>query len=1003
MLQIVLSLCLLGSLASAQTSCPLDSSRAVNLTNQGLTYIDESTFDTMYDCKQFVQNITSLDLSNNKITNVDVDSFAIFFELLSLNLSNNRIASLDNGTFFPLRKLESLDLSFNSLTKLEAGLISLYNLRNVWFNNNNISEVDPNIVGQENVALMYFNMNNNSMTYLDPWPYRTYQSYQRRTDREFFFEHNKISELKNYMNWTYDLKYPFEVLVHLQNNLLNTIGVETLRQYDPELDAQSVFAAFLTYQANITHNPFFCDCKLYDLTEIVRRGIFRYSRVEEYRYRCELPSSFAGIDFLHDLELDQFVCNITNNCPSGCFCQDRPHNDTFLVDCTGAGLTEMPDVIPDHSRSKLELILDGNSIGALKNTTYLPQIYNISIVGNQLNSLDKDVLSGMNATRLDFRNNRITTIPREIKKFSYSSVQLSGNPLECDCDSMWMAEWIELDSDEGDMSLTCDSKTGVRTIVDISLKALGCTNELLIIICVCLGVILALLAVAVVFAKRCPYETRVILHKLFRIRPGQKYGVDGDEQKDVDIYIVFDDMCEDVIGWVRYFLKKLNRKKPIYSVLNPARFMEPGSEAVNIPKWIGKSKRMIVVLSDKIFDNEWRCFEIEDAERRIIEAAARQNGKNTNENENNETDMDNNNDENGANNKEEREFCAINMEDENIENAPNIIYIIFNSSDLLKTKLDEDRWIERIGDRRNIRKGNPKEFDLRTKAWQEKLQQEPWKSRLAGKVVLSPDDRMFWSKLRYELPPKGNGVGDGNFTFKRETPRENPRRQHLQEQERIRNGPNETEVRQVQNNRNRKTAAETSEKARVHKTPNQKLTVNDKFLDNNRKYVPTKKKAANKGDLLNGLKIDNRMGVFTISRNEESVDKAQSQDNDSNCERNNQLLDVLQEISFSGPDARPKETRINIPETLSGKVLRDIVSKVSDNKGSPANSRPGSGVSECGDKETSKRIFTIGTRGSGQSSNISNLLGYSSNMRRNASSGTIVSNVSSNTSSSSNA
>jgi hypothetical protein len=942
-----------------------------------------------------VENITSLDLSNNSIKSVDVDSFAIFYELLSLNLSSNKISSLDNSTFYPLKKLETLDVSFNSLTQLGGGLISLFNLRSVWFNNNNISYVDPHIVGQENIGLRYFNLNNNSLTYLDPWPYTTYQSHQRRLDREFFVQHNQISRLTNYMNWTYDLQYPFEVLLNLQWNKLETITVDTLRQYEPDMSSQAIFTVFLTFQANVTHNPFFCDCKLYEMTEIVRRGIFRYTKVEQYRYRCGSPSAVTGIDFLHDLDYDQFVCNVTSGCPTGCFCQDRPHNDTFFIDCNGAGLTEMPDVIPNHSRSKLEIILDNNNIDTLKNTSYLTNIYNISMAGNKLNRLDESVLSVMNASRLDFRNNRISTLPREIKKFSYSSVLLSGNPLECDCDSMWLAEWIQLDGEEGDMSLTCDSKTGTHTIADISLKILGCTNELIIIICVCLGVMLALLVIGLIFAKRCPYETRVLLHKIFRIRPGKKYEADNDDQKEVDIYIAFDNMSEDVIGWVRYFLKKLNRKKPVYSVLNPARFMEPGSEAVGIPKWIGRSKRMIIILSDKIFENEWRCFEIEDAERRIIEATARKNEKNSadkQKSENNDNDscrIDIENDTNLEGDEssvaDENEPSSINMEgDENLDKAPRIIYIIFNSSDLLKSKLDEDRWIERIGDRRNLRKNNSKEFDLKAKAWQEKLHQEPWKSRLAGKVVLSPDDKMFWSKLRYELPPKGNGKGDGNFTFKRPDQHEDLRIVHdLRQQARDREATNATAAKQDRNkgSPNFTHFADTSEKARVHRNKDSRTN----NPETNRKGGPSVKQTANPKLILNQLRTDKNMGVYSISGSKEATNNSDDKANNASTDRSNQLLDVLNGIGVGITErgAIQRVKRENTEETITNgqRVLKDLMARAGGQRDSPSNSRPGSAAKEGDNADQSRRIFTIGTKEANVNDKLTNVLGYSNNMR----------------------
>lgn len=857
----------------------------------------------------------------------------------------NRISSVNNNTFIPLRKLTTLDMSYNALTKLEAGLISLVELQKVWFNNNNISEVDPHIVGKTNINLIFFNMDNNSLTYLDPWPYTTYQTYQRRFNREFFFQHNKIERITNYMNWTYDLRYPFEVIINLQYNDIKEFSIEVMQQFDPEINEESALAAFFSFNLNITNNPFFCDCALYSFASVIQHSVFHYVRVEEFRYRCGTPASLQGKDFLHDLPLENLICNITTGCPAGCHCEDRPHNDTFFMNCTGAGLTEMPVEVPDNGRSKLELFFDNNNIAALKNTSYIRKIHNISLFGNRIESLDSDILKSMNATRLDFRNNLIVSLPREIRKFSYSTVQLAGNPLECNCDSVWLLDWMTLDSDAGDTTLTCDSKTGIHRILDISLKVLGCTNELIVIICVCLGAVLALLVVALIFAKRCPYETRVILYKLFRIRIRDKYEYKEDQSKEVDIYMVFDHHCEDVIGWVRYFLKKLNRKKPIYSILNPMRFMEPGSEAISIPKWIGRSKRIIIVLSDKIFENEWRCFEIEDAERRIIESATTQNKQSTEdsseESENVLSDIHNNE-------QQQNGDCAITIGDENLENAPKIIYIVFNSSDLLKTKLLEDEWIERIGARQTLRKNNQNDYDEKAREWQEKLQKEPWKSRLAGKAVLSPDDRMFWSKLRYELPRTGNGVGDGNFTFKRQNvpPHSHP---HCEA-----NGVKLQETREGKVNGQDSLISSkcfvSSEKAGVHK--NYKCSANG--------YSDPCKSA-----------INNSTGVCTISENKDNLKHNRGKKKVTTMNKPNNLLNVLQKITDTDMNSKADVGSKEMLNNVNGGLKNVLLNALSTNDN--AKEQALSGTAE-------RRIFTIGTRADSSKNSTPNPLGFSRTM-----------------------
>ncbi|KAL4233230.1 hypothetical protein ACF0H5_007914 [Mactra antiquata] len=753
------------TMTQATSPCPLinnsNTTYTINMKGTGLTTLNRTLFEAIFDCNTMAGNITRIDSSGNSINHVEYDTFGIFYSLIRLDLSYNEISHLHVNTFNGLRTLQELDVSFNQLTQLQAGLIQILSLVSVWFNNNNISYVEPGIVGQDNEELIYFNMDYNALTYLDPWPYLTYQTHSRDVTRNFYLRHNNISMLTNYMNWTYDLIYSYEVEVSVEHNDIRSVGSNAVLQYDHTVPYKEILPRFLTLYANITNNPFYCDCNLYLFAEQLRSSILRYSRVEEYRYRCNAPSKVAGIDWLHDLDMAELVCNTTNDCPSNCQCQDRPHNDTYFIDCTGAGLTEIPDIIPENNRSKIEIFLDNNYITELKSTSYIDRIYNISLRNNEITTLDNDVLEQLNAKEIDFGNNKIRSLPVKIKKYGYDSVNLHGNRLWCDCDTMWYQDWLNsVDSNLIDTALTCDSDEGSQTIAKMSLRDLGCTNEIVIIVGVLAGTVFFAIIIGLVFACRCPYETKVIFNKLTLglFHPRDKYKVTNDkDKKEVDIYLVYDDDDEDVVGWVRYFLKKLNDRKSKFSILNPGRFMEPGSPAVTIPKWIGKSKRVVVVLSEGIFNNDRCDMEINDAERRLIEAASQKSDTN-NDSVSNDINVELN-DVNAVDvystNGDETEINQ-GEDDNNLQNAPKVIYIKYNGNNLVNHNLNEDRLQLKFADF-NANMGEHSK-------WQAKLKEEPWKSRLAKKRVLTPDEKMFWAKLRYELPSKGTGTGeDGNF------------------------------------------------------------------------------------------------------------------------------------------------------------------------------------------------------------------------------------------------
>ncbi|KAH3837043.1 protein toll-like [Dreissena polymorpha] len=724
---LLLLLCVLGD-ANVFYWQP-DDKGLLDLSNGKFTseYIDNATFTPQ---NTNTSAVLELNLANNTIKRVDPSSFVHLFNLRVLRLARNAISELSNETFVALRKLETLDVSHNRLKELLAGLLSLLTLKEVHFNNNNISYVEPGIVGQINQELIAFHLEHNALTYLDPWMYETYSSNNRDVDRKFYLEHNRIRTLTNFMNWTYNLKYPFEVMVELQYNEIQTIHSETVLQYRPNTTTSdfSIYATFLTFYMNVSNNPFHCDCKSFDMANILRGTFLRYKDVEKYRYRCSSPSEYGGWDWLHDLPLDRLVCrkNGSDGCPTGCLCEDRPHNDTYFVNCTGAGLIELPQ-IPTNNASKIELFLDDNFIQTLSNVSYLERVYNISLRNNRISILEPEILKQLvTAKKVDLRNNKLKSVPREIKKFE--SVSISGNPLECDCDSMWLKQWMEIDTANADPSLSCEAPTGSQVVVmEMTLKALGCTNDLIIMVASILAVVLAVLVIGIVFAVRCPYETKVLLFRLLRVDISKRYAVDKARERNIDVYLVFDETDADITGYIHLFIHKLNKKKPIYSVFNPKRYMEPGSCTDNISKMMGKSKRVVVLLSKSIFDNSICMEEIDDGERRIIEAETINNGNKTRDHNEALQEIPVNENEFDMENIQETNDRLRNHrnEEESLKHAPKVIYIIYNKDEILA----------------------------------EKLKEEPWKTRLEGKTVLRPDpeDRLFWSKLRYELPRKGQG------------------------------------------------------------------------------------------------------------------------------------------------------------------------------------------------------------------------------------------------------
>ncbi|KAL3835782.1 hypothetical protein ACJMK2_021258 [Sinanodonta woodiana] len=668
---------IVGQVVPFTNGCPFDGT-TLNLSSWliNTSVISESVFTS---CNLSYGSVTTLILSYNTIETIAFEAFKEFYNLESLDLSHNLLELVDNNTFRTLRKLKTLDLSYNSLTNITGGTLD-NKVYLVSFNvsHNKINHVDSDVFSVDHINIREADFDWNEISTFEPWPYRLPAIDE---ERHVSIRHNNISRFTNAMNWTYNFELPLRINVYLEYNQLKTFVAPDIRLYDQNLTYSACLTTFLTLALNVSYNPYVCDSRLYFWAFLVRSTFLKWNRVESYRYRCNLPKELEGEDWLHDVPYSSLVTNLTeaDGCPSRCFCQIRPYLNHTFVDCSGLGLVKFPSVLPITEYPRLVLNLSNNSIQQLEETNYSNSIVQLYLANNKIQALNESILTLFdNNIYLDLQNNQITTIPKTILRFEYKNVSLGGNPLKCYCEMTWMIDWIKKVVVGANRELSCtEDDTNVHKIIEITPSVLKCTPADWIIIGVVLGVVLLIIVIVGLFFKKCPYETKVILFKIFKIHPGDKYKVDEQVGNIHDIYIVFDEKTIDVLHWVRdTLLAKLRRIKPQYQIFNPHQRVLAGECLLEeLAENLEKSRRVIIILSEEIVKNEKREFECDIAEG---------------------------------------EYCERALEGK-------VIYIKFNSK---AGKL---------------------------------LLEEPWKTRVSTKKVLSPDDRLFWSKLRYELPRIRNG------------------------------------------------------------------------------------------------------------------------------------------------------------------------------------------------------------------------------------------------------
>lgn len=90
-------------------------------------------------------NLEILDLSFNRIRDLNVQSFARYESVKYLYLFENMIQNIEEGTFSELSNLEAIDLSFNALKSIPLEIFQLPSLRNLYVGHNVLQDLEADL------------------------------------------------------------------------------------------------------------------------------------------------------------------------------------------------------------------------------------------------------------------------------------------------------------------------------------------------------------------------------------------------------------------------------------------------------------------------------------------------------------------------------------------------------------------------------------------------------------------------------------------------------------------------------------------------------------------------------------------------------------------------------------------------------------------------------------------------------------------------------------------
>ncbi|XP_076280949.1 uncharacterized protein LOC143209346 isoform X1 [Lasioglossum baleicum] len=416
--------------------------------------------------------LQQLDLSNNQISQLSTEQFRNLKNLRILNLSNNRLRSLPRD-IFKGTKLEILDLSYNKFTVVPSSSFFEvgYTLRDLNLADNYVDHLDSTAFPTSQMVSL--NLAHNRLTILPDNSFVSLGNLLRLNVSHSVLQAN-FKELFHYLpslRQLFMVNCGFREIPVLPLTNLNVLDM-SLNHIDSTTDKQFQFLkdlrVLLLPNNSLTSMP---NVKLNLLRELEVSG----NPIEELT-----KESFMGYPRLEYLKLTNL--NRTRSVDKDCLrvlkylkhlrIQTWPEAEGFHLRhlLTGLPLRTVEIQVTEHllkhqiqnvfTKQLRELTISGSDLEVISSeafSTIEGGELILRIKNTRVRRLQSDIFLSLtkrlSQLTLDLRNNHINELSPSIiyGNLSWESVgtnmvagglQVSGNPLECDCEIAWLSLWL---------------------------------------------------------------------------------------------------------------------------------------------------------------------------------------------------------------------------------------------------------------------------------------------------------------------------------------------------------------------------------------------------------------------------------------------------------------------------------------------------------------------------------------------------------------------------------
>uniref|UniRef100_A0A2C9GV86 TIR domain-containing protein n=1 Tax=Anopheles dirus TaxID=7168 RepID=A0A2C9GV86_9DIPT len=626
-------------------------------------------------------NVTQINLAFNQLQQLPSDLLTDQRALQVLQLQHNELTELPDGLLRNTVELRILRLSYNRLTELMADTLqTLSKLEELYLNHNQLQAIELHAF-RHTAALHTLHLQANQLSFetLNARPYPTpvedddaAEASDIAAEHEFGmfvqdgtpFQHlHRLRELDLSTNWLTAVPRDLLLNTHelqrlnLTHNNITSLTYANLQFLAPsvtvdlrhnsifEIDLADMERMVLLEQRGpdemsgrsrilLDANPLYCNCIVYAFAQYVQRRLATavYDRIELMAdaLSCHGPDHLYGT-LIRDVPTRELLCELDTpttqirHCPAGCRCFIRPEDTDVIVDCSGQGLTRVPDLPRPTTFGYrfIELHVENNNISELParagNGSAVPggwnEVRELYAANNTIAALLPTQLP--DALRLlDLRRNRLTglSVPMTgalAASKTLTTMRLAHNDWTCQCEAaqfLTFAYAHQRHIEDFDRLRCADGRPlDQTTLGDL------CTDgtHTIVLVCVIVSIIACLVALlsVVYFAYKLELKVWLFKHGLCLWLVAEE---ELDRDKQYDAFISYSHKDEAFI--TEHLVPTLEREPMNFKLCWHVRDFMPGEMITSqITSSVEQSRRTIIVLSTNFLESLWGQLEFRTA------------------------------------------------------------------------------------------------------------------------------------------------------------------------------------------------------------------------------------------------------------------------------------------------------------------------------------------------------------------------------------------------------